>query len=153
TVGPTMRKLRRPVRIYVQSIIGIGAVALAAAPFFAQPGSTDLLLVAGLLAVATAANVQAVHISAKTKVTVGGGIVFASVLSVAPAAAMIIGAISTFVGLRISTTQPLYNRLFNAAGTVLAAGAAALVYRSFDQGPALLDDPLAIGVAALFYYL
>jgi HD-GYP domain-containing protein (c-di-GMP phosphodiesterase class II) len=148
-----MRKLRRPVRLYVQSIIAIGAVALAAAPFFAQRGSTDPLLIAGLLAVATAANVQAVHISAKTKVTVGGGIVFASVLTVAPVAAMIIGAVSTFVGLRISTSQTLYNRLFNAAGTVLAAGAAALAYRSFDQGNGLLDDPLAIAVGGLFYYV
>src|SRR5436190_9561240 len=117
-----MRKLRRPVRLYVQSIIAIGAVALAAAPFFAQRGSTDPLLILGLLAVATAANAQAVHISAKTKVTVGGGVVFAAVLTVAPWLAMIIGGLSTFVGLRISTKQSLFNRLFNSAGTVIAAG-------------------------------
>jgi len=148
-----MKKLRGPVRLYVQSIIAIGAVALAAAPLFAQRGSTDLLLVAGLLAVATAANAQAVHISAKTKVTVGGGIVFAAVLSVAPWAAMLIGGLSAFIGLRISTSQTLYNRLFNASGTVLAAGVAAVVYRTLAIGPGLLDDPLAIAVAGITYYI
>ena len=148
-----MRKLRRPIRIYVESVIAIAAVALLAAPFFAQRGSTDPLLIGGLLAVAIAANAQAVHISAKTKVTVGGGIVFAAVLTTAPVAAMIIGGLSTLVGLRISTNQSLFNRLFNAAGTIIAAGSAALVYRLLDFSPRLLDDPLAIVAAGLTYYM
>ncbi len=148
-----MRKLRLPVRLYVETITAVAAVALVATPFFAQRGSTDPLLIAGLMAVATAANAQAVHISAKTKVTVGGGIVFASVLSVAPAAAMVIGAVSTLVGLKISTSQTFYNRIFNASGTVIAAGAAALAYRTLGVNDVLLEDPLAIVVAAVVYYL
>ena len=148
-----MRNMRKPIRIYVESIIAIAAVALAAAPLFTQPGSRDPLLIGGLLLVATAANAQAVHISAKTKVTVGGGVVFAAVLTVAPWIAMVIGGVATLIGMRISTSQPLYNRLFNAAGTVIAAGAAALAYRLLDIGPRLLDDPFAIVSAAVIYYL
>lgn len=148
-----MRTLRRPIRIYVQSIIAVAGVALAAAPLFPQGGSSDALLAAALLAVAVTANAQAVHISAKTKVTVGGGVVFAAVLTVAPWIAMVIGGLATFIGLRISTSQSLFNRLFNAAGTVIAAGAAALVYQLLDLGPRLLDDPLAIASAAVVYYM
>ena len=148
-----MKELRRPIRIYVEAIIAVAGVALVAAPLFSQRGSTDPLLLLGLLAVAIAANSQAVHVSAKTKVTVGGGVVFAAVLTTAPWAAMAIGAVATFVGLRISTNQSLFNRAFNAAGTVLAAGAAALVYRLLDFGPRLLDDPGAIVAAAVTYYM
>ena len=148
-----MRKLRRPIRIYVESVIAVAAVALAAAPFFPQAGSRDPLLIGTFLLVATAAYSQAVHFSAKQKMSVGGGVLLAAVFTVAPWIAMVIGGLAAFVGLRISTSQSIVNRLFNAAGTIIATGAAALVYRLLDVGPRLFDDPLAIVAAAVTYYM
>jgi HD-GYP domain-containing protein (c-di-GMP phosphodiesterase class II) len=66
---------------------------------------------------------------------------------------MDLGGVSTFIGLRFATKQPLYNRLFNAAGTVLTAGAAAWVARSLAGAKPLLEDPVAIAAGAATFYL
>ncbi|MBI2982703.1 MAG: hypothetical protein HYY42_00670, partial [Chloroflexi bacterium] len=107
-----MGKLRLPVRLYVLAVIAGAVVAFAATPFMPASGSLDPLLIASFFSVATVANLRVVHVSAKTKITVGGSAVFAAVLVTAPVAAMAIGALSTFIGLRFATKQPLYNRLF-----------------------------------------
>lgn len=149
-----MRKLRWPVRIFVVAVLLTASATLALAAILpADGGSVDPVLILTFGIVATVANLQVVHVSAKSKVTVGGAAVFAAVLTLVPLAAMAIGGASVFVGLRFSTRQPLYNRLFNAAATVLAAGTAAVVYRSLAQGAALLEDPLAVVASAVTYYL
>jgi HD-GYP domain-containing protein (c-di-GMP phosphodiesterase class II) len=148
-----VRKLRRPVRLYVLAIIALGVGAFAVAPLMPSAGSLDPILIASYFAIATVANLRVVHASAKTKLTVDGAAVFAAVLTVVPVAAMAIGALGTFIGLRFATRQPLYNRLFNSAGTAIAAGAAAWLDRAIARGPGLLDDPTAIVVSAVTYYL
>ncbi|MBI2324896.1 MAG: HD-GYP domain-containing protein [Chloroflexi bacterium] len=148
-----MGKLRLPVRLYVLAVIAGAVVAFAATPFMPASGSLDPLLIASFFSVATVANLRVVHVSAKTKITVGGSAVFAAVLVTAPVAAMAIGALSTFIGLRFATKQPLYNRLFNASGTAIAAAVAAWLHRGFSRGPGLLDDPVIIAVSAATYYL
>lgn len=148
-----MGKLRLPVAIYVLSIIAAGVVAFAATPFMPTGGSLDPLLLIAFFLVATIANFRVVHVSAKTKITVGGSAVFAAVLTVVPAAAMAVAALSTFIGLSVATKQPLYNRLFNASGTVVAAAAAAWLQRGFARGPGLLDDPVILALSAATYYL
>lgn len=148
-----MKKLRRPIRVYVVAVIAAGALALIAALLVTPISSSDLLLWAALMTVATAAQLRAVHISAKNKVMVGDLPIFAAVLVTAPPVAMAIGGLSTFIGLRFATSSALHSRLFNAAGTILATGAAATVYRSLAHGPSLLDDPVAIALAAVTSYM
>lgn len=148
-----MGKLRLPVRLYVLAVIAGAVAAFAATPFMPAAGSLDPALLLSFFAVATVANLRVVHVNAKTKITVGGAAVFAAVLTAVPVAAMAIGALSTFVGLRFATKQPLYNRLFNAAGTAIAAATAAWLHRGFARGSGLLDDPVIIAVSAATYYL
>jgi HD-GYP domain-containing protein (c-di-GMP phosphodiesterase class II) len=148
-----VKKLRRPVRLYVLAVIALSVAAFTVSPWMPAQGSLDPLLIASLFAVATVADLRVVHVSAKMKVTVGGAAVFAAVLTVVPVAAMAIGALETFIGLRFSTKQPLYNRLFNAAGTAIAAGSAAWLYRAIARGPAPLDDPIAVVLGAVTYYI
>jgi HD-GYP domain-containing protein (c-di-GMP phosphodiesterase class II) len=146
-------KLRLPVRLYVTAIIAAAGLAFLAAPYMPTKGSLDVWLLGSLFIVATVANLRVVHVSAKTKITVGGAAVFAGVLIAAPVAAMAIGGLSTFVGLTFATKQPLYNRLFNASGTVLAAAAAAWLHHGFARGSGLLDDPIMLALSAATYYL
>lgn len=148
-----MRKLRLPVRLYVLAIIIGAALAFASTPFMPQQGSRDLVLLTSLFLVAVVADLRVVHVSAKTKITVGDTPIFAAVLIAAPLAAMAVGALATFTGLRFATKQPLYNRLFNASGTAIAAALAAWLHRSIARGPGLLDDPVAIALTAIVYYL
>ncbi len=148
-----MGKLRLPVRLYVLAVIASAVVAFAATPFMPSGGSLDPFLIVSFFAVATIANFRVVHVTAKTKITVGGAAVFAAVLTTAPVAAMAIGALSAFIGLSVATKQPLYNRLFNASGTAVAAAAAAWLHRALATGPGLLDDPVALVVSAATYYL
>lgn len=148
-----MRKLRLPVRLYVTAVIAAAGLALGLTPFMPTRGSLDPWLLGSLFIVATVANLRVVHVSAKTKITVGGAAVFAAVLTAAPVAAMAIGALSTFIGLTFATKQPLYNRLFNASGTLLAAAATAWFHHAFARGSGLLDDPLMLAVSAVMYYL
>ena len=148
-----MRKLRLPVRLYVIATVALAALVLglsALAPDLR--GSPDPLLLAGLLLVATAAQVQVVHVSVKRKISVGDTALFAAVLLVTPPAALAIAAISTLAGLRVATKQPLYNLLFNASGTVLTAAAAAWVLRALSPA-GLLEEPLAIAASAVAFYL
>jgi HD-GYP domain-containing protein (c-di-GMP phosphodiesterase class II) len=146
-------KLRRPVRAFVLAVIAAGAVALIAAVLTTPISPVPIVLWAALLALATAAQLQAVHVSVKNKVMVGDLPIFASVLITPLPIAMGIGALSTFVGLRFATRNGFQNRLFNASGTLIATGAAGVVYRTLAHGPSLLDDPLAIGLAAATSYL
>lgn len=148
-----MRKLRAPVRLYVLAVIGVAIGAFALTPVLPQGGSLDPVLAASLFAVATVANLRVVHVTAKTKITVGGAAVFAGVLTLAPIVAMAIGALSAFIGLTFATKQPIYNRLFNASGTAIAAAAAAWLHRGFARGSGLLDDPLILVISAATYYL
>jgi HD-GYP domain-containing protein (c-di-GMP phosphodiesterase class II) len=148
-----VRKLRRPVRLYVAGIIAAGALSFAASPLLPSRGSLDPVLIASLFAVATVANFRVVHVSAKTKLTVDGAAIVAAVLTLTPPAAMLVGGLSAFIGLRVSTKQPLYNRLFNASGTVLAAGAAAWVGNLIAAGGSLLDTAPAVAAAVAVYYL
>lgn len=148
-----MRKLRPAIRLYVASIATAAAIALAVALTMPDARALDPVLLLALTAVATVANLQSVHVSAKAKVTVGGAVVFAAVLTLPAAAAMMIGAFSIFVGLRFSTHQRLYNLVFNASGTALGAGAASLVGRLAAGGSDILHDPFAIALSAVTYYL
>jgi HD-GYP domain-containing protein (c-di-GMP phosphodiesterase class II) len=148
-----VRKLRAPVRLYVLAVIAVAGLAFAATPLLPAGGKLDPLLIGAFLAVATVANLRVVHVSPKTKVTVGDTAIFAAVLTVSPVAAMAIGAVSTFLGLRFATAQPLYNLLFNASGTTIAVGAASWIERSLARGPGLLDDPVALVASAAAYYL
>lgn len=148
-----MGKLRLPVRLYVIAAIALAAGALVLSPFAPDlRGSADPLLVGALLFVATAAQVQVVHVNVKRKISVGDTPLFAAVLTVTPPAALAIAAISTFAGLRVATKQPLYNLLFNAAGTVLTTAAAAWTLRALSPA-GLLVDPLAIAASAAAFYL
>lgn len=148
-----MGKSRRPTRVYVLAVIAAGPVALIGGALAAPSVTGDVGFWAVLLVVATAAQLRAVHLSAKNKVMVGDLPIFAAVLTVTAPVAMLIGGVSTFVGLRFATKQGLRNRLFNASGTLLATGAAAAVYRGLAHGPSLLDDPIAIALAAATSYL
>lgn len=148
-----MSKLRLPVRVFVVAVIAAATIALGGVALLAPVVATDALLVAALLAVATVAQLQVVHLSAKTKVSVGDAAIFASVLMLPAPLAMLVGGASTFIGLRFATRQPLYNRLFNASGTVLAAGASSVLHGALSRGGALLDDPISLLVSAIAYYL
>ncbi len=147
-----MNKLRRPVRLYVVAVIASAGLAVTLA-LGAGIGRADPALALMLLLVATVAQLQVVHLSAKTKVSVGDAPIFAAVLLLPAPVAMLLGGASTFTGLRFATRQPFYNRLFNASGTVLATGAAAGVHGLLARGTILLDDPIAIAASAVSYYL
>jgi HD-GYP domain-containing protein (c-di-GMP phosphodiesterase class II) len=145
--------LRLPIRLYVAAVITAGAVAFAVAHVMPQDGSLDPFLLLSLFVVATIAGLRVVHVSTKRKITVDGAAIFAGVLTVMPVAAMAIGALSVFIGLSFATKQPLWNRLFNASSTALAAGAAAWLHRGFARGTTLLDDPIVLALTAATYYL
>ena len=148
-----MGKLRRPVRLYVLAVVAGAVAAFALTPVMPHQGSLDLALLVSLFLVALVANLRVVHVSAKTKVTVGDTPIFAAVLLAVPAAAMALGALATFVGLRLATKQPLHTRLFNASATAIAAAVAAWIHQGLSRGPGLLDDPIAITMSAIAYYL
>ena len=114
-----MRKLRRPVRLFVLAVITGAVGAFAVTPWMPDRGIVDPILIVSFFLVATVANLRVVHVSPKTKVTVGGAAVFAAVLTVSPAAAMAIGGLSTFIGLRFATSQTLYNLLFKDRKSVV----------------------------------
>ena len=148
-----MRKLRPALRAYVLGVIAAGAavVALSAAALgLALPPTEDLVLAAALFAIAIPIQMRPVHLSPKVKMTVDDAITFAAVLTVGAPLAVIVGALSTFIGLRLGVRSSWYNRLFNVSTMALGQGVAAVVYLAI-AGPRanVLDVPLAVAAAGV----
>ena len=148
-----MRKLRPALRAYVLAVIALGvtAVALAAASVaMAMPRADDLVLAAALCAIAIPIQMRPVHLSPKVKMTVDDTITFAAVLTLGVPLAVLVGAISTLVGLRVGNRSSWYSRAFNAStmGLGQAAGAGAFLALG-GPGRTVLDVPVAVVAAAV----
>lgn len=148
-----MRKLRPALRAYVLAIIAVGmaAIALSVASIgIALPPAEDLVLAAALFVIAVPIQTRPVHLSPKVKMTVDDTITFAAALTVGVPLAVLVGAVSTFIGLRLGTTSSWYNRAFNVSTMALGQAAGAGVYLAL-AGPRanVLDVPVALAAAAV----
>lgn len=151
-----MSKLRRSVRAYVIGVIAV-AVALMAAiavAFPRVPTPEEGLMALILFVSATLANVHVVHVGTKRKVTIDDTPVLAAVLTLSPLVAAPLAGAAKLLGASLATKTPLYNRIFNAATWVIAAGVAAVTFRlSTDPAAPLMDRPLQISIAAGLCFL
>ncbi|HEX9496283.1 MAG TPA: HD domain-containing protein, partial [Candidatus Limnocylindria bacterium] len=146
-----MRRLRPPLRIYVGTIIALGAVALCAGIGFdgSLPEVSRLATAAVLLVVATAAQLRPVHLTQKTKITVEDAATFAAALLLGPAVAMLVAGGGNVLA-SLTRRMTWYNRAFNVAAVVLDTGAAAVVFGTIAgaAAPSIATLP-AIAAAAL----
>ena len=149
-----MRKLRRPVRLFVVAVIGSGAAGLvAAAAWSPLPHAIDLSVLAILFLLAAIPRLWPTHLSTKMKVTTDDTATFAAALLYGAVIAMMLALVASIVPSRLPTKTPLYNRLFNSATRVLALGSAATVYVLTAGDGGILANPLAVALAAGVNYL
>lgn len=143
-----MTKLRPTLRLYLSSVVAVGAVAVVAAvagSAHADPAGTPTFVI--LVVLAAVAKARPVHLSIKMKITVDDAPLFAAALLLGPAGAMLNAAGATLLGLLLGPKMPVYNRLFNAASSALSTGTAAVVYAAL-AGPSSSATALAAAVSA-----
>ena len=148
-----MKKLRPALRAYVLAVIAVGMAAIGvsvAAIGISLPPTEDLILAAALFVIAIPIQMRPVHLSPKVKMTVDDTVTFAAALTVGVPLAVLVGAISTFIGLRLGVRSSWYNRAFNVSTMALGQAAAAGVYLAL-AGPRanVLDVPVAVAAAAV----
>ena len=150
-----MKKMRRPVRVYVGAVIAVGALALLGAALFAPaPQVIEPLAVAILLAIAAITSIWPIHLSTKMKVTADDTATFAAAILFGPFVAMQIVLWASVFPQRLPAPTPLYNRLFNVAVKMLSVGGAATVYAlTATPSAGVLANPLPAALAATAQYL
>lgn len=149
-----MRKLRLTVRIYVLAVIGAGLAALVAAATWSPPSrAIEPGVVVILFGMAAFPRLWPIHLSTKMKVTADDTATFAGAILFGPLPAMLLALLASMVPSRLPTRMPLYNRLFNSAAVVLSLGSAATVYLWFARTGGVLENPLAVALAAAVNYL
>lgn len=150
-----MTKLRRPLQLHVIATILAGAVAIAWALWAVEISSPRPLVIFALLAIgAGLAQRWPVAVSPKMKLTVEDTATFAGALILGAPLAILLGAVSTLVGLRLNARMSWYNRAFNVALVSLGQAAAALTYATFASSHAdLVHEPIALVAAAAAKYL
>lgn len=155
-----MTALSWTLRAYVVAVIGaaLGSVAFAGIPV--ATGSEEGLLRTGEVATAVLLFVLAwlaqrhpVHLGPKLKVTVEEAATFAGALVLSPLLAMLVAGTSSVLGVRFNGEIPLYNRLFNAASSLLSTGAAALAFGALRGSERIGDNAAALAAAAVVGYL
>src|SRR5919197_2336301 len=149
-----MNALSWPLRLYVGAVIAAAALALALGALWLGPlTSIQLAAATVLLSLAWASQRYPVHLGPKIKVTVDDAPLFAAALLLPPFVAMAIAGLSNAFGLRFSGKVPLYNRFFNAAAALLSTGAAAVAFGVVARDVDVVEEPLAMLVAAVLPYL
>lgn len=149
-----MRKLRRPVRLYVVAVLAAAVAALlAAAAFGPLPRAIEPTALALLLAMAAIPRVWPIHLSTKMKITTDDTATFAAAILFGPIIAMLLVLVASIAPARLPTRTPLYNQLFNAAVGALAVGCAAALYVLLSAGGDVLANLPAIALAAVANYL
>lgn len=149
-----MGDLRRPLRLYALSVIGVGVFALAAATPMSLPEAPTLVLFALLLGFASVARLWPVHLSPKIKLTVEDTATFAAALLVGPFLAMGVAGGSVLLGLRFRMRGPWVQHAFNASASALATGASAVAWRALvgTDTTSVADHPIPLLVAAVVKY-
>ena len=149
-----MTALALPLRLYVVAVIAAAATALAFGATALAPLTPVQLATATLLVtLAWLAHRYPVHLGPKIKVTVDDAPLFAAALLLPPFVAMAIAGLSNAFGLRFNGKVPLYNRFFNAAAALLSTGAAAVAFGVVARDVDVVEEPLAMLVAAVLAYL
>ncbi len=150
-----MRKLRRPLQVHILATMAAGAVAIGWALWTVEVSSLRALVLFGLLAAGAAvAQRWPVAVSPKMKLTVEDTATFAGALILGAPLAILLGAVSTFVGLRLNDRMSWHNRGFNVALVSLGQAAAALTYEALASPDLdLIRQPIAILAAAAGKYL
>lgn len=149
-----MKLLSWPLRAYVLLIVVAPVPILAAAWSTLAPlAAVEVATTTVLFALAWLAQRYPLHLGPKLKVTVEEGATFAAALTLAPFVAMLVAGASNALAVRFNAAMPLYNRLFNAAASLLSTAAAAFVYRGIAAGRPIEESPLAVVAAAVAGYL
>ena len=149
-----MTALAWPLRLYVGAVVFASVPALVlTAGGGASLSLMDVATAAVLFALAWLAHRHPVHLGPKIKVTVDDAPLFAAALLLPPFVAMLVAGASNGLGLRFNGKVPLYNRVFNAAATLLSTGAAAIVFRFVASDVDVAQEPIAMLAAAAAGYL
>jgi putative nucleotidyltransferase with HDIG domain len=149
-------RLRRSLRLYILAVLGAALVVIpTSAAFRGDLRSADTLVLAILTAMASVAQLWPVHLSVKVKITVDDTATFAAALLLGPFYAMVAAGVSTLIALHFrGVRQRWYNRGFNAATSVLATGAGAVVYFAIAGTKApVVSEPWAVLLGAVAKYV
>jgi putative nucleotidyltransferase with HDIG domain len=142
--------MRASLRAYLFAVTALAVLLLAATAEFPD---LSLLARAFLFAgVAAVAQLRPIHISQSMKATAEDAATFAAALTLGPFLSGLVAAASTIVALRTAPGERLGFRMFNAATSTLGTGGAALAFGAFGGTGRIVDDPVAVIVAAVTKY-
>jgi putative nucleotidyltransferase with HDIG domain len=141
-----VNQIRNALRLYVAAIlVAAGALFVAFAPGEFPAG---LGLAAGLLVLATFAQLRSIHLTQKMKITVEDTATFAAALLLSPWLAFVVAAGSTLCAYARRRGGPWFEGAFNASVSGLAALTAAWIFAALGGDRASVAGYAAAATAA-----